>query len=159
MNAVRTQPSFSCSAAKNPNDRFMRWLGIWFVIVGELLAGTAVAGLVLENARTVSFLTRPPAALPNWRLQNGERLPGSRSASPLLEMQHWDRDKGAVVPLPGGPPDFHGATRSRHGIRQTLRLAYTLAEGRIAADCEISLEPDGSSRWQVRVRNDSPFPS
>lgn len=135
-------------------NRFMLWLGIGFVTFGELMGGTAVAGLVLENTRTRLVFDETNGCL--TELATPERgstylAPGVRV--PLLEMQLWDRDKGAFVPLPGGPPAFRGATR----IRQTLRLAYKLAEGRIAAECEVSLERNGSSRWQVRVRNDSPF--
>ena len=32
-------------------NRFVLWLGIWFVITTELMGETAAAGIVLENMR------------------------------------------------------------------------------------------------------------
>jgi len=154
MNAVRTQPPFPSSASKHLNNSFTMWLGIWFVIIGELLGGRAVASLVLENSRTRLVFNETNGCL--VELASPDRgcvYLASGVAVPLLGMQIWDRENGAVVLLPGGPAAFRGATKSR----DALRLAYTLAEGRITSDCKVGLEHNGITRWQVRVQNKSPF--
>ena len=77
--------------------------------------------------------------------------------APTVQMQIWDRDKGAVLPLPGGAPVLRSGEVVRDGGKESLALSYGLAEGLIVADCRISLDEDGASRWRVSVTNRSEY--